>query len=89
MQISWHSGNPLAQTLFTCTYLADSLFNFDKTLKTATFTTTVPSMESTFEEKLLTTVLRGYILGVVKCCECIRAELQKGNIYEVSAYWIF
>jgi hypothetical protein len=83
-EISWHSGNPLAQTLFTCVFLAESLFNIGDTLESVTFVKT-PLTESTFEGELLTTVLRGYILGVVKCCESTRVELQKGNIYEVGS----
>jgi N-alpha-acetyltransferase 35, NatC auxiliary subunit len=83
-EISWHSGNPLAQTLFTCVFLAESLFNVGDTLESVTFIKTPPN-KSTFEEELLMTVLRSYILGVVKCCECTRVELQKGNIYEVGS----
>jgi hypothetical protein len=60
--------------------------NFNETLESATFIKNTPSENPSFEERLVTVVLRNYILGVVKCCDCVRTELQKGNIYEVRSY---
>lgn len=53
--------------------------NFDGTIES---TTSCTCLEPTFEENLCETVLTSYILGVIKCCDFIRQELQKGNVYE-------
>jgi hypothetical protein len=82
-KISWHYGNPLAQTVYTCTYLSACLLNYRGFLASATFLATLPTLEPTFEQNLIFVVLRSYIVGVVRGCDCIREELQKGNIYEV------
>jgi hypothetical protein len=47
------------------------------------FLRTLPPLEPTFEQNLVSAVLRSYVLGVGRGCDCIREELQKGNIYEV------
>lgn len=57
--------------------------NFTGVLHTATFFKEPLSLDSKQGEPLVGIVLRSYILGVIKCCECMVAELRKGNIYEV------
>lgn len=68
-----------------CTFLVNSLLNFEGSLESATFLKSLPSLAPTFEENLLAVVLRGYVLAVIKCTDNIRKELQKGNIYEVCS----
>ena len=70
--------------MYTCTYLSACLLTYDgKSLESATFLKSLPPLEPTFEQNLTFVVLRSYVLGTGRSCECIREELQKGNIYEV------
>lgn len=70
--------------MYTCTYLSACLLNYDgNSLESATFLKNLPSLEPTCEHNLTFVVLRSYVLGMGRSCDCIREELQKGNIYEV------
>src|SRR5271154_6318399 len=81
--MSWHSGNPLAQTLFTCPYLVEILFNFDDTytLQTATFLRFMPQLDS-FQAKLVAVVFINYLIGVLATTRNIVGILRMGHIYE-------
>jgi Mak10 subunit, NatC N(alpha)-terminal acetyltransferase len=82
--MSWHSGNPLAQTLFTCTYLAELLFNFNSTgmIASAAFTKVLSNPPSTLKENMLRIVLRNYIVAVIKSSYFVGIEFSKRNVYE-------
>jgi N-alpha-acetyltransferase 35, NatC auxiliary subunit len=80
-EILWIMDQLLAREVYQNSF--HSPMNYRGPLDSATFLRTLPPLEPTFEQNLVSAVLRSYVLGVGRGCDCIREELQKGNIYEV------
>lgn len=80
-QISWHSGNSLAQTIFTLLYMHDLpnlqnnylFYSKDRT-------------DRDRPEELVTEVLRAATFGLVKSCDLVWREFSKNHVYDVGAY---
>lgn len=77
-QATFHSGYPLASTLWTCNYLrADSLAVISG------FAPSTSATENDERSKLRTVVLRALFLAVLKSNQIVWEELSKNQVYEV------
>ena len=80
VQMKWHEGNSLLQTVYTCLYMHHlSSMNpelLDEGLMDHAYTPDRPL-------KLVTHALRAGILGMVKCVDYAYRELVKGNVHDV------
>jgi hypothetical protein len=81
LQVAWHKGHPLSQTLFTSIYLDRLLWPVPRTMEDARFDR-VPS-----DSPLVSLVLRAYCLALVKACDLVHARVATEYYYEVS--WLF
>lgn len=77
MEMTWHSGSSLSQTLYTCVYLQKVI---DKTEAVAKFSSDATG--SDFSRRLLDDVLYPYMISTVKCSEILREEYLTGYLYE-------
>ena len=81
VQMQWHVGNALAQTMYTCLYMHYLPMINPDFLK-------YRSIAKTFDKQrpleLISLVIRSGVLGVVKCCDLVYRELVKGNVHDVS-----
>jgi len=78
IQVAWHMGHPLSQTLFTSIYLDNLLWPVPRTVEDARFDR-VPS-----ESPLISLVLRAYCLALVKACDFVHARIVAEYYYEVG-----
>jgi hypothetical protein len=80
IQMEWHSGNTLSQTIFTCLFV-HHLDDIDPEF--------VPQDLQSKEDPLrplglITIVLRSAVFGLLKSCDLSWRELSKGGMREVS-----
>lgn len=78
LQVAWHKGHPLSQTLFTSIYLDRLLWPVPRTIEDARFDR-VPS-----DSPMISLVLRAYCLALVKACDLVHARVATEYYYEVS-----
>ena len=82
VQMEWHAGNMLSQTVYTLLYvhcLPDLNPDFlPRQLRTAADPLRPP--------ELVTIVLRAAVFGLLKSCDLSWRELSKGRVYDVSLY---
>ena len=81
LEIAWHDGYPLSQTLFTSVHL-DRLLSPDNRYP---YTLTYGSGDHTAvgaKQTLTHTVLRAYCIAVAKCCHMVVELIKSQNFYE-------
>lgn len=80
LQMAWHMGHPLSQTLFTSMYIDHILglaphergkFSFE------------PNVENK-DRKVVLTVLMAYCLAVIKTCSHVNSRVKSEHFYEVT-----
>lgn len=79
--MQWHTGNGLAQTVYTSLYmhhLSEINPSFIPSDTAAIFSDPSKPIQ------LIVLVLRAGIMGMVKSCDLVYRELVKGNVHEVS-----
>lgn len=92
LKMSWHAGNSLAQTIFTCMYLHQIIdltqHNFEA------FHQAYPVRHHGVETHInggtpndppgefVHLVLKAYLVGLLRCCYHVWEEMSKGNLYE-------
>lgn len=78
VQMEWHAGNLLSNTVFTLVYVHE-LSEFDPDL--------IPyhDIQNTTSRpiELISVVLRTYILGLLKCCGVAWDELNRSSLHDV------
>lgn len=81
MQVAWHMGHPLSQTLFTSLYIERLLWPEPKTLQQAQFSRglKVPS-----NNPWLHRVLRSYCVATIKACCFVHTMIIGESYYEVG-----
>ena len=81
MQIAWHQGHPLSQTLLTSLHLNNLLRSESVPLEQLVFQTHLrkPSSDDAI---LVFKVLRAYCLAIVKCCDLAIREIMSEHFYE-------
>ncbi|KAK9237469.1 Mak10 subunit, NatC N-terminal acetyltransferase-domain-containing protein [Lipomyces kononenkoae] len=86
MEMSWHTGGALSQTVFTCIYIEQALSNFNGDLSSAHFgndSHDVPTpSDGDMEGLFVHVVLRQFVLGIIKSCDLSRRRLQCNEILE-------
>jgi len=81
LEIAWHDGYPLSQTVFTSLHI-DRLISPDNQ-SPYTFDLGGSDGPSHSNEAILVhTVLRAYCIGVIKCCHLALHVIQSQNFYE-------
>lgn len=81
VQMSWHEGYPLSQTLFTSLHLNNLLSSDNKPLdKLLLHTSQYDKSEPGYT--LATKVLRAYCLGIAKSCDLVIREILSEHYYE-------
>lgn len=77
----WHTGNALAQTIYTCLYVhcATSISPEYITKR----------QQDRFHEaglpiELVSLVVYANVMGLLKCCDLVHRELSKGNVHDVG-----
>ncbi|KAK9243994.1 Mak10 subunit, NatC N-terminal acetyltransferase-domain-containing protein [Lipomyces tetrasporus] len=86
MEMSWHTGGALSQTVFTCLYIEQALNNFNGSVSSAHFgdesnDVPIPS-DKDLESVFVHVVLREFVLGIIKTCDLSRRRLQCNEILE-------
>lgn len=76
LQMAWHMGHPLSQTIFTSLYI-DRLLN----LKQANWESIHFGDEQ--DESLTLRVLRAYCLGLIMTCSHVNNRIKSEHFYEV------
>lgn len=82
IQMAWHMGHPLSQTLFTSIYIDKLLSPAPKTIEDARF----DRVQS--ESPLVSVALRAYCLALVKSCDLVHTRVAAEYYYEVSHHSI-
>jgi N-alpha-acetyltransferase 35, NatC auxiliary subunit len=95
MQMHWHAGNALAQTVLTCRYVhhlrALEPQNISPSVLDVHHFNTFESAEREHNRRekpveLLTIVLRAGVMGMLKCCDLAYRELVKGCVHDVGVF---
>lgn len=81
LEIAWHDGYPLSQTVFTSLHI-DRLLSPDNRKPYTFLYGEVPGVELSDEQQLVHTVLRAYCLGLIKCIQLPLHIVQSQNFYE-------
>src|SRR4051794_7624057 len=81
VQMTWHSGHSLSQTLFTCMYI-HQVYEVTPEEFMSRETPEIAATEPPFE--FVTQVMKAFMAGVVKCCHLVWEEMIKGNVFEVG-----
>ncbi|KAK9374064.1 Mak10 subunit, NatC N-terminal acetyltransferase-domain-containing protein [Lipomyces chichibuensis] len=86
MEMSWHTGGALSQTVFTCLYIEQALKNFNGCISSAHFgddeSHEPMSSDADLESVFVHVVLRAFVLGIIKTCDLSRRRLQCNEIME-------
>ncbi|KAI6125318.1 Mak10 subunit, NatC N-terminal acetyltransferase-domain-containing protein [Pisolithus croceorrhizus] len=77
MQMAWHTGYTLSQTVFSFLYVR-ALPDIDPD----TISPHHHDPDRTRPVELVSVVLRVSVLGLLKCCDLAWRELVKGNVYD-------
>ena len=83
LQVAWHMGHPLSQTLFTSIYIDKLLWPAPGTLDDICFDrgNAPGKLEGS---PLVHLVLRAYCLALVKACDFVHARVASQYYWEVS-----
>ncbi|KAL8639196.1 MAG: hypothetical protein Q9228_003743 [Teloschistes exilis] len=82
LEMAWHMGYPLSQSLFTSYHIDRILWPNPKTLDEASFDR---QREAGLESKLLHVVYRAYCVAVIKCCDYVHRRIGAEHYYELVA----
>ncbi|WEW56359.1 N-alpha-acetyltransferase, non-catalitic subunit [Emydomyces testavorans] len=94
LEVAWHMGHPLSQTLFTSIYLDRLLWPVPATLEEAQFSRQIQDRSDSQKNEaekaageykdhaLVSVVLRAYCLALVKACDCVIARVSSEYYYE-------
>lgn len=80
IQMAWHMGHPLSQTIFTSLYIDRLLSPFPLNLDQTYFD---KSESCSLDEPLTLQILRAYCLGLVKTCCYVNLRVKSEHYYEV------
>ncbi|KAK9467202.1 Mak10 subunit, NatC N-terminal acetyltransferase-domain-containing protein [Lipomyces arxii] len=84
MQMSWHTGGALCQSVFTCLYVEQALTNYNGTIASAHFGTSatdLPELDWTMHENVFVhSTLRAYVIAIVKACDFVNKRLPCNEI---------
>ena len=81
--MAWHLGYPLSQTLLTNVYIEAMLNPSPETIEDANF---VRARRAGETRDPMLTVLRAYILGLLKACWYVNERIKYEHYYEVSIH---
>ncbi len=81
--MAWHLGYPLSQTLLTNVYIEAMLNPSPETIEDADF---VRARRAGEARDPMLTVLRAYILGLLKACWYVNERIKYEHYYEVSIH---
>jgi N-alpha-acetyltransferase 35, NatC auxiliary subunit len=81
VEVAWHMGHPLSQTLFTSIYVDYLLWPEPLTLEDASFDRRAVSARG---NALIHVVLRSYCLALIKACEYVHQSICAETFFEVS-----
>ena len=84
LQMAWHMGHPLSQTLFTSHYLDRILFPTPKDLQEAHFGRRLARNGSDYGNPLLSKILWSYCLATIKTCQSVHQMVISEHYYEVG-----
>lgn len=79
LQMAWHMGHPLAQTIFTSLHIDRILDPSPTSLEQTLF----DRSESCSDEPLTHQILRAYCLGLIKTCGYVNQRVKSEHFYEV------
>lgn len=81
IQMAWHLGHPLSQTIFTSLYIEALLSSRTDKLDSVNFGRNAFSAN---DEPLTRQILRAYCLGLIKTCCFVNNRIKSEHFYEVS-----
>lgn len=81
LEIAWHDGYPLSQTVFTSLHI-DRLLSPDNNTPYNFYHGEWPAGDISDERQLVHTVLRAYCLAVIKCAQLVLHIVQSQNFCE-------
>ncbi|KAL8632754.1 hypothetical protein Q9189_001459 [Teloschistes chrysophthalmus] len=82
LEMAWHMGYPLSQSLFTSYHIDQILWPNPKTLDKAKFDR---HGEARLASTWLHVVYRAYCLAVIKCCDYVHRRIGAEHYYEVCS----
>lgn len=82
VQMSWHSGYPLSQTIFTSVYVEAISMPNPRYIEEAHFLRHANTHDP--EEDPMLEVLRAYCIGMLKACGYVNERIKSEHYYEVS-----
>lgn len=87
VQMAWHMGHPLSQTLFTSIYLDKLLWPIPKSFDEYDFHRGDAQERTENEQRmpLVHLVLRAYCLGLTKACDLVHQRITQEYYYEVGS----
>ncbi len=80
LQMAWHIGHPLAQTIFTSLYIDRLLSPHPQSIQETYFD---KRRNSVTDEPITLRVLRAYCLGLIKTCFYVDNRVKAEHFYEV------
>ncbi|KAK5118572.1 hypothetical protein LTR85_008037 [Meristemomyces frigidus] len=81
LEIAWHDGYPLSQTVFTSLHV-DRLLSPDNNVPYNFYSGQGPAGSVSVQEQLVHVVLRAYCLALIKCAQLVLHTVQSQNFYE-------
>nr|POF17644.1 n-alpha-acetyltransferase 35, natc auxiliary subunit [Quercus suber] len=81
LEIIWHEGYPLSQTVFSSLYI-DRLLDPDNAYPYNFEPRKTPQSDSSIASCLVHKVLRAFCVGQLKCCQLVLHTIQSQNFYE-------
>lgn len=81
VQMAWHLGYPLSQTLFTSVYLEGIVMPLPLKTEDAYFTR---AHDDLCHRDPMLKILRAYCLGLLKACFYVNERIKFEHYYEVS-----
>ena len=81
--MEWHAGNSLSQTVFTLLYV-HGLDEFNPDLMPPEPTSDRDPLRP---RELTTVVLRGFVFGLLKCCDLAWRDMNRGLVSDVRLYF--
>ena len=81
LQMAWHMGHPLSQTIFTSLYIDRLLSPCPTSLDQTYF----DRSEICSDEPLPLQILRAYCLGLIKTCCYVNSRVKAEHYYEVKS----
>jgi len=81
LEIAWHDGYPLSQTVFTSLHI-DRLLSPDNRSPYTFLYGERPAEDLLSKSRLVHLVLRAYCIALIKCCQLVMHTVQSQNFYE-------